>query len=250
MIRHWLLATGKHALHEPYIYNFYDSVICEDHDTSRFAPIERLRKLYRKDRQIRELHVLGAPSKQEKRSFSDIARNGGTPARDARMLYRLAHFLQAKEVLELGTSLGLTSLYLSEDPTMALTTLEGDELLAAEAQQNFNRFERKNIRLVIGNIDDTLEPALQRMRTTDLIYIDANHRYEATLRYFENILEYIHLNTVVVFDDIHWSEEMSAAWNEICNHKKVTLSVDLYRMGLVFFRPFRQKYFYRLERRS
>ena len=57
-----------------------------------------------------------------------------------------------------------------------------------------------------------------------------------TLEYFNLCLKKIHNETVFVFDDIHWSEEMEEAWNEIKNHSKVRVSVDLFRMGLIFFR--------------
>ncbi|MEJ2006344.1 MAG: class I SAM-dependent methyltransferase [Cyclobacteriaceae bacterium] len=250
MLRHWLLATDRHSLHEPFAYNLYQNVIIDQDTDPDFSSIEQIRSSYALKRQKLDLQVLGAASKQGKRSLRQLALYGSTRPTYARMLYRLTRFMEVSNVIELGTSLGLTSLYLSNDPGVKLLTLEGDPILIAQAKQQFEGMKRKNITIIGGNIDETFDEALHFSGSVDMIYFDANHRYEPTKHYFEKAKDYIHENSVLVFDDIHWSPEMTRAWNMIKNDRDVTMTVDLYQMGFVFFRPFRRKYNYLLEQRG
>ncbi len=250
MLRHWLLAIGKHSLHEPFIYDFYREVISNQSLHEDFSRIEALRNAYRQDRKKRDLNTLGALSQQGKRSFRQLAIGGSTNPSYARILYHITQFLNTENVIELGTSLGFTSLYLSSDPKVRLLTLEGDPILIKEAGKQFTAMQRQNIKLIEGNIDETLDPVLEELNRVDMMYIDANHRYDPTIRYFDQALKYIHEESVLIFDDIHWSVEMSQAWDKIRNDDRVTLSIDLYQFGIIFFKPFRQKYHYRIDKRG
>ena len=184
----------------------------------------------------------GAGSKvnaSRQRTIGDIARNSQKTARFGRLLFRLIRRFEAKNIVDLGTSLGMTTAYLGE-ATKAhkgqVLTFEGCPETAAVARQNFNRLNLHNISVVVGNLDETLAPAITALPPIDLVFFDANHRYEPTVRYFETCLANIHNDTVFVFDDIHWSEEMEQAWAYIKQHTAVTLTVDLFWVGLVFFR--------------
>jgi predicted O-methyltransferase YrrM len=248
MFRHWLLAVGRHSLHEPFIYDFYDSVIADPFLHSDVEEIEQLRNSYRHNRKKQDLQALGAASRQGQRSFRQLAFEGSTRPSHAQILYRISDHIHAKNIIELGTSLGFTSLYLTINPEVHLITLEGDPLLVEEAGKQFNRMKRTNIQQIEGNIDDTFIPALEQLQSVDMLYVDANHRYEPTVRYFEQALNYVHDNSVMVFDDIHWSAEMTRAWEKIRQHERVTMAIDLYQFGIVFFKPFRKTYYYRLDR--
>ena len=115
-------------------------------------------------------------------------------------------------------------------------TFEGCPQTAAIAEENFRQLGLSNVEIVVGNIDDTLAPALAASPPIDFAFFDANHRYEPTVRYVETCLAHIHNDTVFVFDDIHWSAEMEQAWAYIQAHPSVSLTVDLFWVGLVFFR--------------
>jgi predicted O-methyltransferase YrrM len=68
------------------------------------------------------------------------------------------------------------------------------------------------------------------------VFVDGNHQKEATLRYFKLCLPKVHENSLLIFDDIYWSRGMKEAWNEIKAHPEVTVTVDLFWIGLVYFR--------------
>ncbi len=150
--------------------------------------------------------------------------------------------------MELGTALGTTTLYLSSvSSAKQVFTLEGNPDLAQVSQQVFDSWPEKNIMLQRGNIDDTLPNLLSKTGQIDFVYIDANHRYEATLRYFNGLLPYMSENGIMVFDDIYWSAEMRQAWQEIHRNNQVSLSIDLFRAGVIFFHPLRKKQHYFLN---
>ena len=246
-VRHWLLSVDRHSLHEPFVFELYEKVISRDSQENIFREIEELRQSYSLRHGKPSLQQLGAASKQYERTWKQLAVDGSTPPDRAQMLVRLSRFIHAKHVVELGTSLGMTALYLSSDKQVHVSTIEGDPALATEARRNFKDFNRMNIDFYAGHIDDLLPNILNKHSTVDLVFIDANHRYEPTLSYFDLLLNHIHENSVLVFDDIHWSSDMSGAWKKIISHPRVTLSLDGYRMGLVFFRPLMQKYHYRIS---
>ena len=104
------------------------------------------------------------------------------------------------------------------------------------ARRNFEQLSISNVDVVVGNIDETLIAQIADLATIDFVFFDANHRYEPTVRYFETCLKKKHNDTVFVFDDIHWSNEMEQAWAYIGRHPSVRVTIDLFWVGLVFFR--------------
>ena len=128
-----------------------------------------------------------------------------------------------------------------------IITLEGNPETAAVAQQQFQSWSRHNIRLVVGNIDDTLPSVLDQLPQLDIAYLDANHRYTPTMQYFTQLLTKVHEDSVILIDDIYWSREMKEAWKAIKQHPSVTLSINIFDAGLVFFCPLRIKQHYILS---
>lgn len=173
----------------------------------------------------------------KQRKVSAIAKAALKPKKFGQLLYRIVKYYQPKTILELGTSLGITTSYLASGNTYAkVITMEGAASVANVARKNFTSLDLKNIELVEGNFDITLPSVIQRKDVIDLAFIDGNHRKEPTLNYFNQLLSKTNEQSILIFDDIHWSEEMEEAWNEIKQHASVTLTIDLFFIGLVFFR--------------
>lgn len=239
----YLLRSGnEHSIHSPFIFDLYTQVIAAKKDSNPdYAVLKKLRKeLLASNEQIKILD-LGAGSRVNKsnlRKIGTIARNAEKPEKFGKLFNRLVQRFQPQTILELGTSLGLTTLYLSKArPDANILTFEGCPATAGIAQQNFKKLNAQNIDVILGNIDQTLPGTLAKLRPKlDFAYFDANHRYEPTVRYFEDCLPYIHNDSVFIFDDIYWSDEMTQAWEVIKKHPQVTLTVDLFWIGLVFFR--------------
>lgn len=249
-MRYWLYKVNEHSLHSPFLYHFYTEVIKADEKTG-FEALEQLRTSLLNSQDRLSVLELGAGSRIDNgstRKVADIARHASTPPSFSRLLYRIISKQKFNSVLELGTSLGQNTLHLQQACSNGqIYTLEGSPEIATLAQQHFDMLGADNIHLIQGNIDDTLGPTLEKLNKVDLAYLDANHRYEPTIRYFEQILPKIHEQSILVLDDIHWSREMNDAWKELTKHPRVSLSLDLFEGGLLFFNPELKKELYVLD---
>lgn len=211
-----------------------------------FERIEHVRDDLKDNDTVIDVIDLGAGSKSlktQKRKISAIVRKNVKKEKYGHLLFMMVRHLRANSILELGTSLGITTSYLaSAHPNTRVITIEGSESIAKIAQENFNKLKLKNIELVVGNFDTELKRICEERKQFDLIFIDGNHREVPTINYFNTVLPYCHNDTVLLFDDIHWSEEMQEAWEYIKNHDEVTCTIDIFEMGIVFLRKeFRQK---------
>jgi predicted O-methyltransferase YrrM len=150
--------------------------------------------------------------------------------------------------LELGTSLGISTSFLASAYSKSnVVTIEGCPQTAKVAQQTFDDLKLRNIELIVGQFDEKLDSALTENEPFDLIYIDGNHREEATIRYFEQIEKHAAKEAVFILDDIYWSAGMTRAWEKIKGHKNVSVTLDLFRMGIVFTGVKAPRYDYRFR---
>lgn len=239
-LRFYWQAQTKYTIHSPFVFSLIEEVIEDDRIYYAFNAFNHLRLLSEKDKTVVEVTDLGAGSKVDKtssRSITSIAKNAVSPKWQCELLFRLVHHLQPKNRLELGTSIGISSLYqylpLRKAP---FYTLEGCPNIAKVAAKNFKKLKATQIRQLVGDFKHTLPKALQEMERLDYVFIDGNHQMKPTLSYFETCLKYSHNDTIFVFDDIYWSDEMLAAWEAIKAHSSVTLTIDLFFMGIVFLR--------------
>jgi predicted O-methyltransferase YrrM len=239
-IRFYLSAKTKYKVHSPFVFHLFEQVFDDQRNFYAFGEIEWLRSQLKSNPKKIKVTDLGAGSlidNNQERSISAIASSALSGPWQSQVLFKLINRFQPETMLELGTSLGLSALYQSAARQNAkMITLEGCPQIAAIAKIHFDQFSRNNIEIRVGAFRQTLDGALQDLRKLDYAFIDGHHQMEPTLNYFEKCLLYSHENTLLVFDDIHWSKEMEAAWEEIKNHPKVNLTIDLFYMGLVFFR--------------
>lgn len=241
-LRYWITASnGKgHGIHSPFVYEWVTRVLQDERVFYAYAHIEQQRALLLHNQQLLQVNDLGAGSKagtQQQRKVSEVAARSLKSPKYAQLLFRLIQFYGCKQVLELGTCLGITTSYLAAaSHEVSVTTMEGVQAYANQAQSVFAALELKNIQLVAGNFDHTLAGVLQKATPFDFVFIDGNHRLEPTVRYFNQLVQAIHPNSIVVLDDIHWSKEMEQAWETIQQHPAVTLTIDLFFIGIVFFR--------------
>jgi len=241
-MQYWLHASnGKgHGVHTPFVFSFITQVLNDKRLFYCYETIEILRAQLKANNTLLTVEDFGAGSRihtHTQRSISNIATSSLKPKKYSQLLFRMVNYFQPETILELGTSLGITTSYLASGKWDAqVITMEGAKAIAAVAQQNFKALRLKNIQVVTGNFDDTLPGTLEKLATVDFAFIDGNHRLEPTLHYFHLLLAKVHPYSVLIFDDIHWSREMEAAWNTIKAHEQVTLTIDLFFIGIVFFR--------------
>jgi predicted O-methyltransferase YrrM len=234
------LNGNGHGMHSPFVFDFILNVLNNKNGYEAPLEIEELRNVLLKDKTIVTIEDLGAGSRiqsSKQRTISSLARNAVKPKKYGQLLYRLVKHYQPGTIIELGTSLGITTAYLSKaNPYSKISTIEGSTEIAGIAQQNFKVFNCSNIHSLIGNFDDLLPSIINQQSAIDFAYIDGNHRLQPTLNYFEQFLPKTHNDSILIFDDIHWSEEMEKAWETIKAHPSVKCTVDIFFLGFVFFR--------------
>ena len=239
-VKFLLSSKNEHALHSPFVFELYTKVIIAKTKNSIFIEIENLRKKLLRNKTVIEITDFGAGSriyKTNQREIRQIAKSAEKKPKFGKLLFRLIQWFKPATIFDLGTSLGITTIYESKAYRDArVTTFEGCPATAAIAQKNFEASNCQNIEVVVGNIDETLPKAISQIEQLDFAFFDANHRYQPTVNYFEMCLQKATEESVFVFDDIHWSDEMHEAWQYIKNHSQVMISIDLFFVGLVFFR--------------
>ncbi len=256
------LAGNEHSIHSPFVFKLYTEVISpkEADNKNKFCVFDELNKIRAQlltNSETLEVTDLGAGSKKMRhtRKISDITKYSVVNQKYGELLFRLTEYFRPSTILELGTSLGLSALYLSKAaPNAKIITVEGcpnthefakklieknNSVSPLRGDDQVGFAERNNSRrgstLVNSRFDEYFVNEIANEKF-DLVYIDGNHTYEATIKYFHELLKITNENSVLIFDDIYWSEGMTKAWEEIKNHSTVTLSIDLYKIGLIFFR--------------
>ena len=233
-------SNGKgHGVHSPFVFDFITHVLQDDKKYAVYANIEKLRDQLLQNHNVLEVEDMGAGSSDNpssRRKIKAIANSSLKSKKFSQLLFRIVQYYKPSTIIELGTSLGITSCYLAAgNPAARVFTFEGAKSIASVAAQNFAKAGFSNIELVVGNFNNTLLPALKNMDSIELAFIDGNHRKLPTLDYFEWLRKKSGSHSILIFDDIHWSKEMEEAWSEIQKHPDVTLTIDLFFVGLVFF---------------
>lgn len=238
-----LRSTNQHGVHSPFVYDLVTKCFYDKKKIKEYKKIKEFNRRLKRIRHKIDITDFGAGSrvtKSNKRSISSIAKNSGTKLKRAILLYKLVKYFDCNNILELGTSLGIGTQAMSiGNPKAKITTIEGCQEISKYTEINFNMQWLNNINQLTGDFKEFL-PELSK-NTYDLIFFDGNHQKEATLNYFEMLLPTASNNSVFIFDDIYWSKGMTEAWETIKLHPKVTVTIDTFFWGFVFFRKEQEK---------
>jgi predicted O-methyltransferase YrrM len=231
-------STNQHGVHSPFVYNLVTKCFYDTANHEAYKNISAYRKQLLQDHTkiiVTDLGVGSHVTKQQERIISEIAKNAGTTNKRAKLLYRLSDYFNFENILELGTSLGIATHAMSlANPKSKITSIEGCPMISEYTKTTFKNHHLKNINLISGHFNEVIKTLT--LKTFDLVFFDGNHQKEATLQYFETLIETAHNNSVFIFDDIYWSKEMTEAWETIKQHPKVTVTIDTFFWGFVFFR--------------
>jgi predicted O-methyltransferase YrrM len=233
--------NGKgHGMHSPFVFQFILNVLRNGKGYTQQPALENQRKRLLNNKRILHIEDLGAGSRTattKNRTVAQLAASAVKPPRFGRMLNRLVQYYQPHTIVELGTSLGLTTAYLATaNPKATIYTIEGSSAVQELARETWQQLDIGNIQPLQGNFNQELPKLLSTLNSVDLAYFDGNHRYAPTMEYFQLMLSKAGTHSIFIFDDIHWSAEMEQAWAEIQQHEAVRCTVDVFFMGFVFFK--------------
>lgn len=241
LLRYFAQAQTRYRVHSPFVADWLAAVLEDRRWYYAFDDLDRVGNSLLLDRREISVTDLGAGPRSGRsanvRRISEIARTAVCTPAKGRFLFRQALFSKPQTVLELGTSLGISSLYLrAAAPKARLITVEGCPQTAAFARGVYQKVGGTPPDLRVGAFDELLPGLLAELGHIDLLYLDGNHREAPTLRYFEQCLPFAAPDSVFLLDDIYWSAEMRNAWAQLAAHPSVTLSIDVFHTGLLFFR--------------
>lgn len=229
-----------HGIHSPFVFDLVSRVFRNKIDPDIVCSIEKIRKKMISDQRLIIVKDLGSGSEKMKtnlKKVSDIARNSPVPVKYGILLSNMAAEFGEQGILEFGTSFGISTMYMSAScPDAVVYTIEGCPATAEIAKKNFKEAGITNIEVLTGSFDEVLPVIISRNIKPGLVFIDGNHRIKPVINYFNQIAEISNSKTVIVIDDINYSREMEEAWNEIKQFRKVSVTIDICRMGIVFFR--------------
>ena len=236
--------SAKHrkgfGIHSPFLYHFVREILYGKQYSYAYDEIAELRYDLLENNEEIPVKDFGAGSivmKSNVRKIKDIAKHSGISEKFGEMLFRIIEHYKPHTIIELGTSLGLGTLFLTmPDSKAKIYTIEGCLETAKKALQNFEELNVKNINQIVGNIDDELPKVLKNIDKLLFGALAGNHQKEATLNYFNWCKQKAKKDTIFYFDDIRWSKGMEEVWEEIKADKEVRLTVDLFFSGIVFFR--------------
>jgi len=249
-LEYLLVSDSRHGTHSPSVYRLLEDVIYQKNQNPVWDGIEQIRKEMLQSKARIEILDLGSGKRSGLRKLSEITHRTAKGAKYGRLLHRLISAFQPQNCIELGTGTGITALYQATAFTQnqILHTIEGASSLCEIASYNAQRLGiAANIEFHEGDFANKLPELLQKLQQVDYAYVDGNHTYEATTQYFIKLLPHLHTKSILVLDDIYWNEEMRNAWTFIKNHTSVTITIDIFASGLVFFRPEQAKEHFKIR---
>lgn len=234
-----------YGIHSPFVFNLVREVIYCKYPFYAFEKIELFRKKLLRNKQLLSITDYGAGSvifKTKQRRICDLCRKSSIQKKYGELLFRMVNHFKPDSVLELGTSIGLSTAYLAlNNKQCKVFTIEACKATHLQAQENLQRMGGENVQFRLGQFGDVLSDVIGEMESLDFVFFDGHHEKHATLEYFKLCESKANNNSVFIFDDIHWSRGMSDAWKIICEYPSVTVSLDLFQLGIVFFRKECQK---------
>lgn len=249
-IYYLLTSATKHGVHSPFVYDFVTQVIEPRQDLGQYGWIEQIRKRMLQSDALIEVDDFGASAKKKytKKLSSIVAQSVGK-SKDLQLLQRICKAFNPEFSVELGTNVGISTLYQG-------SVLQGGHFFSLEGSKSFADIAKfnieeagltENLTVVEGEFSETLPSILNMLPRLDYAFIDGNHQYEPTLQYFDMMLSKVHNNSIIVFHDINWSADMQRAWAAISNYKEVNVTIDLFDLGIVFFRKEQEKEHFRIR---
>jgi len=255
-------STNAHGIHSPFVYDLVTKCFYDQNKNPNYQILDNIRKELTHSNDSIQVLDFGAGSREQILQKSHIRRvkkmlsSAATSAKRQKLLLRLVQYLEPKNILELGTHLGMGTLAMKLGaPKATITSIEGCpntfdftknniERWQAVALPESKNFKSEQIKLINYPFTEYLKklsrdsdaPQAKSSQKFDLIFLDGHHDGPATIDYFKQIKGLVNQDSLIIIDDIHWSKGMTAAWNEIIKDPEVTVSIDTYFWGLIFFR--------------
>ncbi|MBN2347394.1 MAG: class I SAM-dependent methyltransferase [Bacteroidales bacterium] len=239
-IRYKFISYGKkgHGIHSPFVYSFIKHVLCDKKEYTEYGVVESIRKKLLENNTRLQIEDIGAGSftfSHTNRKIKDLVKISSVSKKYGRLLFRIVQYFAPDTIIELGTSIGMSTLYLASGTRAELISIEKSKALQNIAIQNIEKAGLPNVRIISNSFAIALPEIIKTLSGNFLVFIDGNHRYLPTLEYFNQFASLANEKCIIIIDDINWSGEMRKVWKDIKNNPRVSVTIDLFFMGIVFF---------------
>lgn len=235
-IKYQLKAKGRHGIHSPFIYEMVDKVLSKSLDLDTLNASLKIRSQLGRDFRTIEFKDFGAGSKKMStlRSIRETYNQSATSLKYAGVLSRLCSYYKPMKILELGTSLGIGTLHLHwGNPKAIIDTVDASKEVQEIAKEIISKSNNGKQKINFHNL--IFKEFLKNNLDTkyDFIFLDGHHDGTATLNYVETLESKMTNESILIIDDIRWSNDMFQAWNTLVQSEKFHVSIDLFRMGIL-----------------
>lgn len=240
-LKYRITAKTRYKVHSPFVYELIENVFRDNKKHEEYSKLNKIHRRYARRTDKLETIDFGTGSGKKEyvikaTTVGKLVKQRTHSKKQLEFLYRMARYFKPKTILEFGTAAGISMLYLGKgSPESRLISMEGCIGLASVARKSFRKRE-VDVEVEVGDFNAILDRGLKNVDQLDMVFVDGNHRKDPTIRYFERCSEFAVENSVFMFDDIHWSPGMEKAWKTIKKDKRVSVTIDLFWVGLVFFK--------------
>ena len=229
-LSYYFASHTKYQIHAPFVYEFLTQIFEDDRFYHAMGVIENYRR-----------NLLGNGSqiitKTGVTTTNQLVKTLAISPKAGAILFKSVHFYKPTTLLEIGNSLGISTLYqATPNSQVPMITLMPDTSLATATHNYFKQLGTRNISILTGPIQANLSTAIQQLKTIDYLFLNGFWGIINTFNYFETCLEQMPSNAVFVFKSPYASKATQEFWEKAKKHQKVRLSIDIYDLGFLFFR--------------
>ena len=223
-----------YGIHSTFVYNFILNTFKKKVSMQISSDILRFRNDLYSNNTIVSSQAFGASNNSARVVVSKLAHSSSSRIKYLKLLVSIINYMNYTDILELGSCCGLSAAAMGiSSSNVNVYTVEGDEYRFNIAKEYINKWKLNNINPICSDFNSVLDRFANSEKKFDLIFIDGDHSYKSTIKYFNKALQLLSENGVIVIDDINWSKGMKMAWMEIKSYDKVRLSIDVYQMGII-----------------
>ncbi len=220
------------GIHSPFVFYLVTMVIEEKLPYYRFVQIENLRTLLTKTKKKIKENRNGV--EKERRISEFVYESSFSPSYD-QLLFRLVNFFKPKNVVEIGDSVGITTLYLATSDTRRPTYTIGESKdLADFAHTTFGKVGLQNIIQLAGSVEEKLPVVLSKEKNVDFVYFGRQASVEAMQKSLSLLSSCFTGKTVLLMSDI-WKDDRKKLWESVKKQGGGRVSIDMFHYGILIY---------------
>lgn len=239
-LTHRLVAKTRHGTHSPFVYKLTDEVIYDFSAKKIDDSVEQQRKkLFDDDSSLilTENNECLGQLKLQQTTVKRLAKKLTNKKEVDRLIYRLVANRQPAVSLQIGTGLGVSAAYFSmANSRNPVKIIECEPEFSTVAQRIFSNLGIDNVELRTGNLQQLLHHTLLNSTKLDIVYFNKFKDGETLFNLFGLCLAKADENSMFIIKGIYSDPSTKTMWAKIKELPEVTVTVDLFWIGLVYFK--------------